>query len=128
MKRTLGILSVLFVLTVAAFVQPNAAAQKPEHLSNKQLNALIATARTPAEHRRIAQYYEAKSRQYLGESKEHEQMMKSYEKNPIFSSSKFKISTIDHCEYLADSLQKASVKMHELAVLHEEMAAEAAKK
>ena len=128
MKRTLGILSILLVLTVAALAQPSAVAQKPEHLSNKQLNALIATARTPAEHRRIAQYYDAKSRQYLAESQEHERIMESYEKNPIFSSSKFKISTIDHCKYLEDSLQKASVKMHELAVLQEEMAAAAEKK
>jgi hypothetical protein len=65
MKRTLSILSILslaFVMTVAAFGQTASTPQsKPEHLGKRQLNTLIATAKTPAEHQRIAQYYEAKA-------------------------------------------------------------------
>ena len=61
MKRTISIFSVLllgFVMTVAAFGQTTYAQQtKPEHFSKRQLNTLIAAARTPAEHQRIAQYY-----------------------------------------------------------------------
>ncbi len=57
MKRTFAVFSVLslaFVMTVAAFGQVPASQQpKPEHLSKQQLNTLIATAKTPAEHERI---------------------------------------------------------------------------
>jgi hypothetical protein len=57
-KRTIAILSLVFVLAVAAFAQVAPAPQpKPEHLNKQQLNALIATAKASAEHERIAQYY-----------------------------------------------------------------------
>jgi hypothetical protein len=49
-------------VTVVAFGQTISSQQtKPEHLSKRQLNSLIATAKTPAEHQRIAQYYQAKA-------------------------------------------------------------------
>lgn len=128
MKRTLAVLSLLFVLIVSASAQSGAPQQKPEQLSNKQLNALIAMAETSAEHRRIAQYYEAKSQQYLAESKKHEQMLASYKQNPVFNSSKFKTSTIDHCQYLVNSLRNVSAKLHELAEEHNQMAIDAEKK
>jgi hypothetical protein len=86
MKRTLSILSILslaFVITAAAFGQTTSAQQsKPEHFSKRQLNTLIAAARTPAEHQRIAQYYQAKAQDYLAQAKEHEQMLAAYKANP----------------------------------------------
>ncbi len=124
MKRTLSILSVLLVFSVLSFAQSTASAPKAEHLTKSQLHALIASAKTPSEHRQIAHYFEAKSQEYLAESKEHEQMLESYRQNPLFQSSKFKTQTIGHCEYLASSLRNASAKEHELAKQHEAMAAE----
>ena len=60
MKRTfaaLSILSLAFAITVAAFGQtPSTQQPKAEHLSKQQLNTLIATANTPADHERIAHY------------------------------------------------------------------------
>jgi hypothetical protein len=68
MKRTFEVLSVLslaFVMSIAAFGQtPSTQQPKPEHLSKQQLNTLIATAKTPAEHGRVAQYYQAKAVDY----------------------------------------------------------------
>jgi hypothetical protein len=82
MKRTIAILSLVFVLTVAAFAQIAPAPQpKPEHLSMVQLNTLISTAKTPAEHLRIAQYYQAEAQDYLAQAKEHEQMVADYKAN-----------------------------------------------
>lgn len=127
MKRALSILSVLFVLTFAAIAQSAAPSQNLEHFSKKQLNTLIATAKTPAEHRRIAQYFEAKSQLQLAESKEHEKMLASFNQGSIFSSSKFKTPTIDHCKYLVASLRNSSAKMHGLAQVHEQMAVDAEK-
>lgn len=51
---------------------------KPEHLSKQQLNALIANAKTSAEHQRIAQFYEAKAQDDRDQVREHEAMVAAY--------------------------------------------------
>jgi hypothetical protein len=124
MKRTLSILSILslaFVITAAAFGQTASAQQtKPEHLSKRQLNSLIATAKTPAEHQRIAQYYQATAQDYLAQAKEHEQMVAAYKANPSLTA-KSQASTINHCEYFVKTFNELAVKSQELAKLHEQM-------
>jgi hypothetical protein len=44
-----------------------------DHLSKRQLNTLIATAKTPAEHQRIAEFYLSQAQDYVAQSKEHAQ-------------------------------------------------------
>jgi hypothetical protein len=132
MKRTLSIFSILslaFVMTVAFFGQTTSAQQtKPEHLSKRQLNTLIATARTPVEHQRIGQYYQAKAQDYLAQAKEHEQMVAAYKANPSMSTNKNRASTISHCEYFATTFKALADNSQELATLHEQMAKEAEQK
>ena len=131
MKRTISIFSILslaFVMTVAAFGQTTSAQQtKPEHFSKRQLNSLIATAKTPAEHQRIAQYYQAKAQDYLAQAKEHEQMVKAYKANPSLTA-KSQASTINHCEYFVRTFKDLAAKSQELAQLHEQMAVQAEQK
>ena len=129
MKRTIAILSLVFVLTVAAFAQGAPAPQpKPEHLSKQQLNTLIATARTPSEHRRIAQYYRAKTQDYLAQAKEHEAMIAAYKANSSLSNDKNQASTISHCEYFVTTFKALADNSEEMATLHERMAQEAPEK
>src|SRR5258708_17412180 len=100
-----SILSLAFVMTANVLAQtPSAQHPKPEHLSKQQLNALIATARTPAEHRRIDQYYKAKAQDYLAQVKEHEAMVAAYKANSSLSTEKNWSSTILHCEYVHATL------------------------
>ena len=127
MKRTLALLSVSLILAVASIAQTTSAV-RAEKLSKPQLLSLIATAHTPAEHERIANYYDARARDFLAQSAEHAQMAAEYRKNPMISSSKWATGTINHCEYLAQSLKNDAVKMQELAQLHREMAASASQK
>jgi hypothetical protein len=125
MKRTLSTLSILslaFVITAAAFGQTASTQQtKPEHFSKRQLNTLIASAKTPAEHQHIAQYYEAKAQDYLAQAKEHEQMVAAYKANPSLTA-KSQASTINHCEYFVKTFKDLAVKSQELAKPHEQMA------
>src|SRR5579864_9521395 len=125
MKRTLSILSILslaFVVTATAFGQtPSAQQTKPEHFSKRQLNTLITAARTPAEHQRIAQYYQAKSQDYLAQAKEHEQMVAAYKANPSLTA-KSQASTLNHCEYFVQTFKDLAAKSQELAQLHVQMA------
>ena len=124
MKRTLSILSMFslaLVMTVAAFGQTASTQQtKPEHFSKRQLNSLIATAKTPAEHQRIAQYYQAKAQDYLAQAEEHEQMVAAYKANPSLTA-KSQASTINHCEYFVQTFKDLAAKSQELAQLHEQM-------
>jgi Na+-transporting NADH:ubiquinone oxidoreductase subunit NqrC len=128
MKRTLNILSTLSlacVLTAAALGHATSAPQaKPEHLSKQQLITLIAEARTPAEHQRIAQYFQAKAQDYLAQANEHEQMVAAYKANPSLTA-KSQASTINHCEYFVQRFKDLAAKSQELAQLHEQMAEEA---
>jgi uncharacterized protein YacL (UPF0231 family) len=131
MKRTIRIFSILslaFAMTVAAFGQTTSAQQtKPERFNKRQLNTLIATAKTSAEHQRIAQYYQAKAQDYLAQAKEHEQMVAAYKANPSLTA-KSQASTINDCEYFVQTFKDLAVKSQELAQLHEQMTEEAEQK
>ncbi len=126
MKRSLGILAIVLVIMLSAVWQVSTAQQhKPEKLSKQQLLSLIASAKTPAEHRRVAEYYHATAQDYLAQAKEHAEMAEAYKKNPMTSSSKFATGTVDHCEYFAQSFKEMATKMQELADMHEQMAKDA---
>ncbi len=126
MKRTIGIFAVALVLVISVVGFISAAQQqKPENLTKKQLLSLIATAKTPAEHERIAEYYHAKAQEYLAEAKEHAEMAEAYKKNPMTNSSKFALGTVNHCEYFAQSFKEMAAKMQDLANMHEQMAKDA---
>lgn len=125
----IGALGVSAYVTVTAHTQTASAPQpKPEHLSMRQLNTLIATAKTPAEHRRIAQYYQAKAQDYLNQAKEHEEMLAAYKANPTLSTEKNRASTIGHCEYYVQTFRDLATKTQELAQFHEQMAKDAEQK
>jgi uncharacterized Zn finger protein len=128
MKRTIVFLSLVLVLTISALAQTaQVQSQKPEKLTKQQLLSLIATAKTPAEHSRIAQYYEAEAQNDLAQSKEHEQMAAQYKKNPAMNSSKFAAGPVNHCEYLAQHFRESAAKTQELAQMHEQMAKDSGK-
>ena len=123
MARKLIALVTVFIITAAILAQtPSAPQPKAEHLSKQQLNTLIATAKTPAEHERIAQYYRAQASDYLAEAKDHESMVAAYKANSSLSNEKNRASTIGHCEYFVKTFKELAVKSQELATLHEQMA------
>jgi hypothetical protein len=122
MKRTIVILSSVLVLAVSVFATSSQAQSNSEKLSKQQLNTLIATAKTPAEHSRIAQYYGAEAQNLLAQSKEHAQMAEQFKNNPVTNSSKHVTGTVNHCEFLAQDLKESAAAMQNLALEHEQMA------
>ena len=125
MNRTFVSLSFAVVLALAPFAVLSQTQQSPEQLNKKQLNSLIANAKTPADHIRIAQYYEAKAQDDLAQSSEHEQMAAQWKANPAGRSTKFVNGTVNHCEYLAKHFRADAAKMQKLAQTHQQMATEA---
>lgn len=128
MNRTFASVVFAAVLASTSFAATAQAQQTPEKLTKRQLQSLIATAKTPAEHTRIAQYYQAKAQDGLAQSKMHEEMAAQYKANPLASSSKFATGTVNHCEYLAQHLKENAAQMQKLAQEHEQMALDAAGK
>ncbi len=125
MNRTIATLSFATVLAFTSFAAMAQAQPNSADLSKQQLVSLIASAKTPAEHIRIAQYYGAKAQDYLAQSNEHVQMAEQFKKNSVTSSSKFSTGTVNHCEYLAQNFKLKAEQMQKLEAEHEQMAKDA---
>ena len=118
--RTASLLSALSLAVVmTAFNQTVWAA---DTLSKTQVNTLAATAKTPAEHQRLADFYQARAARYLAQAAEHKAMIAAYKTNP---STKHQASEITHCANLITSLNDLAAKSTEQAKLHQQMANEA---
>ena len=117
--------AVLFTLTLSAFVPARAA--DDTQLTKKQLKAAIASAKTPAQHRAIADYYRQEAQRLTAKSKEHEEMAQEYIKHPLPFEGKQVYGTVgaSHCRELAGNYANAAKNAEELAALHGEMAKEA---
>ena len=117
MKR---ILSVVVLTTIAAGLSLGAAQPKVD-LTKKEVKILTATAKTPAEHLKLAQYYDQRANAYLAESKKHEEMAEASRKNRM-AGSKFFHMSVQHCESLASSYRENAQKMKGIADDHRAMA------
>ena len=94
-------------------------------LINKQeLKTLIGSAKTAAEHQRIAKHFDARADELEAESKEHHELAAKYKANPTMHEMKHPMSgeTAGHCQFFADDLHKASVRARQMATDHREMA------
>jgi hypothetical protein len=114
MKRILFVLITVIALSVHTFAA--------EQLSPKQLASLVASAKTTAEHERIANQYRAQADKLLAESNDHARMAAAFRANPVTNNEKRASATVNHCEYLAQSLRERSRKIRALAEEHERMA------
>lgn len=99
-----------------------------EKLSKSEIRSLVATASTAEQHNRLARYFAAESRRYAAEAQDHIFMEGQYRKNPMMNNNKRSQATVGHCDYIAKSLNEASVQASELAKMHEAMASDSGKK
>ena len=125
-RRTfsLALLAVTMVAVPAVVSVP--AAGKDKTLSKTQLNHLIATAETKADHERIAQHFDAEATKYEAEAKEHGELAQAYRKSgPASAKYPGSMQSFNHCDALSKSLQQAAENARQLAADHREMAKEA---
>ena len=92
-------------------------AADPEH----DMEAMIQTARSKADHEALAAQYETEATNLLAQAEKHERMGQRYEgielgggKGPKFAA---------HCAALAEDFRNAARENQELAALHLELAA-----
>lgn len=129
--------SFVAVLSLAAilvsFIPRSFAADTEKNLSKKEVKVLIATAKTPAEHRRIATYYHEQAARLIANSNEHVAMAEAYAKNPVFAAVEAKQQAsfgqgASHCRRWAELYKEQAKEAEVLAALHEEMAKSAEQK
>ncbi len=72
----------LFLTLLLSSFQSVAAETKKARLSHKELKALIANAKTPEDHQKLATYYRQEGERLGQRSREHEELAAVYEKRP----------------------------------------------
>jgi hypothetical protein len=121
---------ILFALALSSLTSGSFAAEKQQTLSKKELMVLLKTAKEPADHRRIAEYYRQQAQRLNAESKYHEEMGSIYKEHPLPYEGKFAYGTVglSHCRYWAELDTKQAQQAEALAALHEDMAKAAEQK
>lgn len=117
----------IIVLALSSFVSVSMAATAKPSLSKKELKVSLKSARTPAEHHRIAAYYQQEAERLTASSKEHSRLAEIYASNPPFPAMEAKHGIafgqgVSHCRAWAQLDAEQSKKAQALATLHEQMA------
>lgn len=118
----MALISATLALFLGASMPSWAASEKPPKLTLKDVKALIATAKTSAEHLRLAWYFNQEAEKYEAEAKDHDEMIEVYRQTPGG------VGTIEHCELLAKLNREMAKALREMAAAHQEMATQAGKK
>lgn len=128
--RLTGIaLLTLMTLAAAAFI-PSSFAQTNKAITKKELKVLLKTAKTPAEHRTIANYYRQEAQRLTSESQSHAAEAEVYAKHPPFTAMESKHGyafgkSASHCRFWSKEYLEQAAKATKLAGLHEDMAQKA---
>lgn len=93
-------------------------------LKPTELKELTASAKTAADHEKIAKHYDAKAAEYEATAKEHDELAAEYTKHPSGHDQKHPNMglTASHCKTIAESSRKAAAAAKEMAAAHRAMA------
>jgi len=103
---------------------PSAQSTSADVLSEKELRALIGTARSAADHLKLARHFAAIADRYDADAAEHEEMAKAYRARPTPSETKRPGApdTAAHCDRLAEFAKNSAREARALAAEHRAMA------
>ncbi|MEJ7608573.1 MAG: hypothetical protein WKF37_20460 [Bryobacteraceae bacterium] len=89
-----------------------------------KVRSLTASAKTSADHMKLAKHYEAVAAKHDAEAKEHEMLAEQYSKNPTGHEQKHPMSgqTAAHCKLSAEHCHKAAEAARSMAAAHADMA------
>ena len=88
----------------------------------KETKARESTAETPDQHKALAAEYRQLAQRQLAESNDHAEQAAWYARFPIYSSAKFRSSTIDHCLYFASKYRSDAQRSEKMAARHAALA------
>jgi len=136
-SRTLNVFAVLSLAMGFAASAFGQAATSQQYASEPKLNAhqvkaLIASAKSPEDDLRIADYYEEQAQNYLNQARADAAKIAAYERTPYLNSCAMCVTSSSSLEAAVHSLKiskrradQRADEMHQLAVMYEQMATNA---
>ncbi len=127
-SRSIGtaLLSAIFVfstgLSMPSFANDRPLMKNGLVLTTKEAKELIATAKTPKDHLKLALYFNQQADKYEADAKDHDEMIEAYRNSQLGRLQ----ASIEHCKFLAKSNRESAAAFREMAAEHERMAREAA--
>jgi hypothetical protein len=100
-------------------------AAEPQQLTRSEVHGLKATAKSPEDHLKLAQYYRSKADKLDAEAAGYEQAAATYRRGPIVKNL-MSPTTPGRYEYIAKTYREKANSDRELATSHEQMAKHAA--
>lgn len=118
------ILLAMFLALLACTVVVAAAAQTAPSLSKKELKTLLSTAKTPADQKRLAEYYRDKAQQMMAKAQEFSAQADYLATQPATIESKQGISCncTSHYRYFAKQYAQEATDAKKLAAEHDQLA------
>ena len=118
-------LAAVFLWILGMVAQTNTA-KSNVRLTKREVKALVANAKTPEDHMKLARHFRQEADRLEAEAKDHDELAQEYRKNPSAMAMKMPMSprSAEHCEYFAKSAREAAKAARELADSHEQMAKE----
>lgn len=113
--------------------QSDANARVQSITTKKQVKALIASAKTSEDHRRLAVYFNQEADRLEADAKAHAELADVYRQSANRmdggkqSGTGSIFRTTEHCDSAAKSMREAAQDLRELAAEHEQMAKDVAK-
>ncbi len=117
MRRGIVVRSMAALAVIAALVLPAARAGAAEEVD---IEKLISTAKTPADHEAIAAYYDKEAAAAKGKAEVHRKMGEDYKK--AGGAAALKTHFHEHCESLVRIYEAAAKDYAAMAASHREMA------
>ena len=118
---------------VDKLTQREAQAKVESATASKKVKALIASAKTPEDHLKLAAYFNQEADRLDADAKGHQELAEVYRQNPSptgggkQSGAGSIFRTPEHCDSAAKSLREAAKDLRGLAAEHEQMAKDVAK-
>ena len=113
------------VLMLAAFSSQVTSASG-DRLTHKQVTDLIANAKTPADHMKLAKHFNATADDLAAQGREHAQLADQYRHTAELASDEdkphYSTEMAGHCARLAEELSRAADAARSLANDHEQIA------
>lgn len=102
---------------------PMAEPRFPDLLPAKQAEELVAAAKTPADHTKLAKHFVAESAKFTSDANRHAAMAAGYRANSRGTLA----SAASHCDHLVQQTREAAKAARDLATYHEGLAANTSK-
>lgn len=120
---TAFLLFVVLSLTTLGTVSQARGDEAKSKLSSKQLRSLIATAKTPEDHQKLAAYYRDMAAEAKANAAEHEKILAAYNQNPsTHPPAKAAGGPAEHCRTLIRLYNDEAKEDLAMADQHDQMA------